>query len=94
MKMKDKYIYESSNETTKKNYSIVTPARNEEDILPYLAKDIINQSNKPIMWVIVGDGSNVKTWFIIKDLEKDFFWIRGIKLEPRREREYAHTLWL
>ena len=90
MKMKDKYMHESSNETTKKNCLITTPARNEEDMLPYLAKDIINQSNKPIMWVIVDDGSNDKTWFIIKDLEKDFSWIRGIKLEPNQERECAH----
>jgi len=86
----DKYMQDSSNETKEKNYLVVTPARNEEDMLPYLAKDVVNQSVKPVIWVIVDDGSNDKTWFIIKDFEKEFSWIRGIRLEHIQEREYAH----
>ena len=88
--MKDKYRYESPNETRKKNYLIMTTARNEEKMLPDLAKDIINQSVKPVIWVIVDDGSDDKTYFIIKGLEKEFSWVKGIRLEPRQKSEYAH----
>jgi len=79
-----------SSETRKKCCLIVTPARNEEDMLPDLAKDIINQSVKPVIWVIVDDGSNDKTWSIIEDLEKELPWIRGIRLDLIQESGYAH----
>ena len=91
MKTKAKYLYESSDETTKTNYLIVvTPVRNEENMLPDLAMDMTNQSIKPVVWVIVDDGSSDKTWLIIKALEKEFSWISGIRLEPKQENTYAH----
>jgi len=71
-------------------YVIVTPARNEEFMLPDLAQDIINQSIKPLFWVIVDDQSIDDTWQIIKDYEKHFLWIRGIQIKANRENEYAH----
>lgn len=47
-------------------YLIVTAARNEEDALQDLAKDIINQSVIPALWVIGDDSSNDRTWSIIE----------------------------
>jgi glycosyltransferase involved in cell wall biosynthesis len=74
MRTTDKSFYESSCEPMKTTYLIVvTPARNEENMLPDLAMDMTNQSVKPVVWVIVDDGSNDKTWLRIKDLENEFF---------------------
>lgn len=73
-----------------KKYLVVTPAMNEEDMLPDLAKNIINQSIKPFLWVIVDDGSIDKTWLIIKDLEKENSWIKGIGLRSEPSNDYAH----
>lgn len=73
-----------------KNYLVITLARNEEDLLPELSKGIINQLVKPVLWVIGDDWSSDKTWFIIKNLGKEFSWIKGIRLGFKQEREYAH----
>jgi len=76
--------------STSFDYILVTPARNEENMLPNLAMDIANQSVKPIAWVIVDDASSDKTWSIIKDLEKGFSWIGGVRFEPGQENTYAY----
>jgi len=79
------------NEKTKRmNYLIVTPVRNEEKMLPNLAKDIVEQVIKPILWVIVDDASEDRTWLIIKDLERKHPWIVGIKSKYPQRSEYAN----
>jgi len=91
LKLDGKYSNVSSEETTKPNsYIVVTPARNEEKMLPGLAADMINQSVKPVVWVLADDGSSDKTWLIIKDLEKEFPWIRGVRLKSNNEKIFAH----
>ena len=55
-----------------------------------LAKDIVRQSLAPVLWVISDDSSNDKTWSIIEYLEEKFSWIRGVRLEPHQDGEYAH----
>jgi len=72
------------------NYLIVTPARNEEKMLPNLFKDIFKQIVRPVLWVIVDDASEDKTWLIIKDLEKRYPWIIGIKSGYTKQSEYAN----
>jgi glycosyltransferase involved in cell wall biosynthesis len=68
---------------------IVTPAKNEEDMLPDVARDIINQSVKPILWLIIDDGSTDRTWEIVQNLKKEFQWIEGIRLKFRKRSTYG-----
>jgi len=58
----------------------VTAAKNEENLLPRLATSIIRQSVKPLLWVIVDDGSEDKTASIIKDLKSKYNWVKGLRL--------------
>ena len=54
------------------NYILVTPAKNEAKNLPSLIKAVFNQSIKPILWIIVNDGSTDKTLDWVSSLmEKD-----------------------
>lgn len=82
-------LHRNPSRTASKNYLIVTPAKNEEDMLPDLAKDIINQSVRPIIWVIVDDGGTDRTWEIVQNLKREFEWIDGIRLESRRGSTYG-----
>jgi len=66
-------------------YVLITPCRDEEDNLPYLAESILAQSVRPILWVIVDDGSSDGTPSIIKDLEEQFEWIKGLHLTESGE---------
>lgn len=59
---------------------VVTPCKNEENILKFLIHSMVGQNLKPFVWVIVDDGSTDKTGEIIADAEKKYEWIKGVHL--------------
>jgi len=61
-------------------YFIVTPAKNEEENLPSTIRSIERQTIKPILWVIVDDGSTDSTPQIIESAKKKHEWIHSIHL--------------
>ena len=63
------------------SYIIITPVKNEEKNIPILIESILNQTKKPILWVIVNDGCTDNTMKIIEDTKKDRDWILSIDLE-------------
>lgn len=62
---------------------IVSPVKNEQDMLPKLASIILSQTKLPAHWLIVDDGSSDNTPKIIEDLKKRYNWITSIKLPDR-----------
>lgn len=63
-----------------KRYILVTAVKNEEEYLPNLIQSIINQTVKPVLWVIVDesiDGSKK----IIKEMTEEYGWVKTIFLE-------------
>lgn len=71
-------------------YVLVTPARNEEMFLPLVADSVIKQTLKPKMWLIVDDGSTDNTPQIIQDLERDFEWVKSVRLPPHPRDLFYH----
>lgn len=69
-------VYKMSEEDLK--YVLVTPARNEEKMLPDLAECVVSQSVRPVVWVIVDDNSSDGTGKVIKILEEQYDWIKSI----------------
>ena len=70
-------------------YILITPAKNEEYSIPDVLQSIINQTIRPLMWIIVDDGSTDNTPKIIKDFEIKYKWIKTIRL-PSRDRDITH----
>jgi len=66
-------------------YLLITPAKNEEDSLPRLISSIKKQIIKPVIWVIVDDGSIDTTKKIILKAECDNIWIYGLYLSSTNE---------
>jgi glycosyltransferase involved in cell wall biosynthesis len=62
---------------------IVTPVRNEQDMLPKLANSIFSQTELPNRWLIIDDGSSDNTPTIIDDLKRKYNWITSIMLPDR-----------
>ena len=60
---------------------LVTACKNEADNLPNLIQSVIDQSIKPVVWVIVDDGSTDNTPEIIKEAKEKHDWIKSIRLE-------------
>lgn len=71
------------NESRDYSYVLVTPAKNEQESLTECIKSVINQSKKPLIWVIIDDGSTDKTPQIIKNAENNYEWIKCIRLDSR-----------
>lgn len=68
------------------NYILITPAKNEETNLPDVALSVTEQIIKPLLWLIMDDGSTDKTSDIIRNLQNKYDWIKCIRL-PQKPRD-------
>lgn len=75
-------------------YFIITPVRNEAENLPQLIQSVVNQTIKPLLWVLVDDGSTDDSRSIIREMQKKYDCIQYIQL-PKHQRDlgkhYAHV---
>lgn len=70
-------------------YALITPAWNEERHLEGVIASVVAQTQRPIQWVIVSDGSTDRTDEIVKTAAAEFAWIRLLRLERSQERHFA-----
>lgn len=76
------------------NYLLVTPAKNEEKNLPKIVQTIAEQTLKPLIWVIIDDGSIDNTYNIIKEAQEKYNWVKGIRLNKHPRdlgKHYAYV---
>ena len=77
---------------TKRGYILVTAAKNEGENLPKTIHSVAKQTIKPLVWVIVNDGSTDNTHEILKEAEEKYKWIQSIRLEEGTERDLGFHL--
>ena len=65
-------------------YAIVTPARDEELNLARLAAALVAQTQRPVQWIVVDDGSTDGTPALVRDLAAAHSWIT-LHTEAQRE---------
>jgi len=68
------------------NYIVITPARDEERLLPGLIDSMAAQTRLPQRWTIVNDGSVDSTAAIINAAAHQHSWIEPLHLEQRHLR--------
>ena len=68
-------------------YIVITPVRDEEANLRFTIQSMIDQSIRPVEWVIVNDGSVDKTGSIIDEFAAREPWIRAVHRENRGFRK-------
>ena len=68
-------------------YSIITPARDEADTLPALARALGQQSVRPLRWVIVEGGSSDATLDVAETIVAEYDWARLVELPATAPRE-------
>ncbi len=71
-------------------YIVVTPCKNEEKNLENLINSMASQTFKPILWVIVDDGSTDKTPNIIIEAQRKYKWIQSIHLNCEKRDRGLH----
>ena len=72
------------------NYILITPIKDESESLPKLKETILNQTVKPLAWVICDGNSKDGSFQIAMDLFKDYEWVHVIKQKTFFESGYWH----
>ena len=70
-------------------YILITPARNEADLIRVTLDSMVRQSAKPLRWVIVSDGSTDGTDEIVAEYAANYPWIELLRMPDRSERHFA-----
>lgn len=79
----------------KKEYAVVTPAKNEENLIEETIKCVISQEMAPSVWVIVSDGSTDRTDEIVKKYAEIYEFIHFLRIEKDRNHSFSsrvHTV--
>jgi len=72
--------------TPKVKYCVITPVRDEAHYILDTIKSVLNQSIRPIEWIIVDDGSTDATGVIIDQSAQKCSWIRTLHRKDRGHR--------
>lgn len=73
--------------TTKQQYTIITPVRNEQKNIEKTIKSVIQQTIIPSEWIIVNDGSTDSTGEIINKYCNEYSWIISVHRKNRGFRK-------
>lgn len=65
------------------NYIIISPVRNEEQHISRTIQSVLNQTIKPLEWIIVNDGSIDNTSLILQKYTEKYKWIKVVDVEDR-----------
>lgn len=70
-------------------YVLITPARNEQDMIGRTIHAVASQTVRPKRWVIVDDGSTDRTRQIIDDASHLYPFIIPVYTAPNRDRNFG-----
>lgn len=73
------------------NYLLVTAAKNEIERLPKLIKSVTAQTVRPVIWVLVNDGSNDGTDQLMDEVALQHSWIFVVHREPGPHHGLRYT---
>ena len=69
--------------------ALITPARNEADLIEATIRSVVAQTVRPVKWVIVSDGSTDGTDEIVQRYAADHSWMRLLRMPERSDRQFA-----
>lgn len=70
-------------------YALVTPARNERNLIEGTIRSVIAQTHLPSKWIIVSDGSTDGTDELVAGFAREHDWIELLKMPEHRDRSFA-----
>jgi len=72
------------------SYVLITPIKDEAKNLQQLKNTILNQTVRPIVWIIADSGSKDRNLQIAKKLFEGYDWIHVIQQKQFFEKGYSH----
>jgi biofilm PGA synthesis N-glycosyltransferase PgaC len=70
-------------------YVLITPARNEESLIELTIQSVVQQTIRPLKWVIVSDGSTDRTDEIVQQYAREYNWIDFVRMPDRDGRHFG-----
>lgn len=64
-------------------YCIITPVRDEEELIGHTIEAVAAQTIRPAEWIIVDDGSSDRTLAVVEQYARKYPWIRPARRENR-----------
>lgn len=77
----------------KRNYILITPAKNEEKYIETTIKSVVNQTITPYKWYIISDGSTDRTDEIVKQYKNQYSFIELIRNDNTEDRNFASKVY-
>ena len=74
------------------NYVLITPTKDEENLIGVTIESVVNQTVLPLEWVIVSDGSTDGTECIVRAAMLKHSWIRLVSLPKRNYRSFSSVV--
>jgi biofilm PGA synthesis N-glycosyltransferase PgaC len=71
------------------SYVLITPARDEEAYIAKTLESVVNQTIRPVRWVIVDDGSVDQTATIVAKFAEQHSWIQLVQRPRGSGRSFA-----
>ncbi|ROP26747.1 glycosyltransferase family 2 protein [Pseudokineococcus lusitanus] len=59
-----------------RRYLVVSPCKDEADLLPVTAASMLAQTERPALWLVVDDGSDDRTPDLLRHLASQHSWVR------------------
>lgn len=72
------------------SYVLITPLKDEVENILRLKKCVLNQTTKPVAWIIVDSGSNDSTYELSCGMFQEYEWIYIIQQNEFFEKDYGH----
>ena len=70
-------------------YLLITPAKNEEAFIELTIRSVIDQTKRPVRWLVVSDGSTDSTNEIVSRAAQQYDWIELFKMPERATRDFG-----
>lgn len=70
-------------------YVLITPARNEEAYIRKALDSVTSQTQPPLRWIVVDDGSTDRTAEIVEAYAKRFPWLELLRRPQHVDRTFA-----
>lgn len=70
-------------------YVLITPARNEAELIENTLRSVVAQTRLPKRWVIVSDGSTDGTDELVRKYQEGRPWLQLLRMPERKERHFA-----
>lgn len=71
-------------------FVIITPAHNEEGLLPGAAEAVVAQTVRPLKWILVNDASTDGTLEVAERYARDYAFIEVVNLERASGRDFGN----